>query len=145
VKSTGRKKKKEIIARKPGRTGLLVTVIAGLCIAIFLFWVTRKEITRWEVPGYLVGRWISSAPGYQERYLEISDVSLIFATSPTTVSEYFITNISTTATAKETSLAIESKDAQDITYHFALTYQPVQGGLLFFKNQPHIIWKKESS
>lgn len=137
-----KKKKKKEIEKKSGKTGLMVTAVA-VCISAFIFWAASKDSNRWEVPDYLVGRWISSAPAYQDRYLEINKVSLIFATGPTTVSEYFITSITTTATAKEISLAIESKDPQNIPYQFFLNYQSGNnGGTFFFKNQPQIKWIK---
>jgi len=137
-----KKKKQKKIEKKAGRTGLILTVVA-VCLSVFIFWAASKDSNRWEVPDYLVGRWITSVPAYQDRYIEINNVSLIFATGPTTVSEYFITSITTTATAKEISLAIESKDQQNIAYQFFLNYQPGNnGGTLFFKNQPQIKWIK---
>jgi hypothetical protein len=98
-----------------------------------VFWAARKDINRGEIPDYLYGRWISSAPAYQDRYLEINNVSLIFATSPTTVAEYFITKITTTDTGKEILFTFDCKDLQDNTYQFFLTYQPDNGGTLFLE------------
>jgi len=136
------KKKKKKIEKKPGRIGLVVTAVA-VCLSVFIFWAVSKNSNSWEVPDYLVGRWISAAPAYQDRYLEINKVSLVLATGPTTVSEYFITSITTTTMAKEISIAIESKDPQNVPYQFFLNYQPGNnGGTLFFKNQPQIKWVK---
>ncbi|MCK9295773.1 MAG: hypothetical protein M0P70_11890 [Desulfobulbaceae bacterium] len=140
-----KKKKQKKIEKKSGRTGLILTVVA-VCIAVFVYWAAQKGSRSWEVPDYLVGRWITSAPAYEDRYIEINKVSLIFATGPTTVSEYFITSLTSIATGKEISFTLACKDLQNIPYQFFLNYQPDNnGGTLFFKNQPQIKWIKNPS
>lgn len=139
-----KKKKKEELKKKSGGTGLIVTVVA-VCIAVFVFWAAQKNSKSWDVPDYLLGKWVTSAPAYQDRYLEFNKVSLIFATGPATVTEYFISTLTTTTTAKEISIIIESWDAQNVYYQFSLIYQEVNDGTLFFKNQPQIKWKKKPS
>ncbi|MBU4261853.1 MAG: hypothetical protein KKC76_08250 [Proteobacteria bacterium] len=136
--------KKKKIEKKSGRTVFIATAVA-LIIGIFIFWAARLGSNRWEVPDYLVGRWISSAPDYQDKYLEINNVSLIFATGPGTVAGYFITDITSIAKGKEIAFTFECKDVQGIAYQFFLNYQPDNGGTLFFKNQPQNKWKKEPS
>lgn len=139
------KKKKKEIEKKTGR-GMFIGTAVALLTGIFVFWAAQKNTYRGQIPDYLTGRWISSAPAYQERYLEISDVSLIFATGPATVTEYFITDITTAAKGKEISYTFECKDLQeDATYQFFMIYQPDNDGTLFFKNQPHIKWMKKPS
>ena len=138
-----RKKKKIVI--KPDKTPL---VLAGIivCIGIIIFWAIRKDMTREEIPDYLVGRWLTSTPGYEDRYLEINKVSLLFATSESTVNEYFIDKTTTSASAegKQIVFTIECKDLGNNPYRFSLTYEPGNGGTLSFKNQSHITWRKET-
>ena len=137
------KKKKKKIERKPGATGLVVTVLA-VCIAGFIFWAAGRGSDTWSMPDYLLGKWVTSAPAYQSRYLEFNKVSVIFATGPATVAEYFISSLTTTVTEKGISIIIQSRDAQEVDYHFSLIYQP-DDGVLFFKNQPQIKWRKETA
>jgi len=134
------KKKKKESKKKSGRTAL-IAIAAALCIGILIFWAARKEGNREEVPDYLVGRWSSSAPAYQERYLEINKISLIFATGSTTVTEYFITNITSVASEKEISFTFACKDLEDYPYQFFMAYHP-DSGTLYFKNQSHVKWMK---
>lgn len=138
------RKKKKII-KKPDRTPLVLAGIA-VCIGFFIFWVAGKDMTREEIPDYLVGRWTTSAPGYEQRYLEINKVSLLFATSESTVNEYFIDTAATSAAAegKRIVFTIECKDLENSPYRFSLTYEPGNGGTLSFKNQTHITWRKET-
>lgn len=138
------KKKKKEIKKKTDRT-LLFVIAAALLIGIFVFWAASKDANRGEVPAYLVGKWLADAPAYQERYLEINDVSLIFATGATTVAEYFITSASSAASGKMISFTFECKDLEDNLYQFSLIYQPDNGGTLYFKNQPHVKWMKSRS
>ena len=139
----GQKKKQP--EKIPFRTGLIATGVF-LCLALLVYWLAHRHNREWEVPDYLVGKWISFVPAYQDRYLEITKISLIFATGPSTVSEYFITNIITNATEQGTSFAIDSRDPEDISYQFFLIFQPNEhGGTLFFKNQQNVKWLKTSS
>ncbi|MBI4791671.1 MAG: hypothetical protein HY789_02805 [Deltaproteobacteria bacterium] len=137
-----RKKKK--IVKKPDRTPLVLAGIA-VCIGFVIFWAARKDMTREEIPDYLIGRWLTSAPGYEDRYLEINNVSLLFATSESTVNEYFIDKTATSASAdgKQIVFTIECRDLENSPYRFSLTYEPGNGGTLSFKNQSHITWRKE--
>lgn len=139
------RKKKKKIEKKAGRSIIIITAVAVLIGGIFVFWAARKDMRKETVPDYLNGIWISAAPAYHERYLEISDVSLIFATGPATVTEYFITNLTTAAQGKEILFTFDCKDLENTTYQFLLTYQPDNGGTLSFKNQPQVKWTKEPS
>ena len=136
-----RKKKK--IVKKPDRTPLVLAGIA-VCIGIIIFWAARKDMSREEIPDYLVGKWLTSAPGYEDRYLEINKVSLLFATSESTVNEYFIDKNATAAAGKQIFFTFECKDLENSPYRFSLSYEPDNGGVLSFKNQSHITWRKET-
>ncbi len=99
---------------------------------------------REEIPDYLVGRWLTSAPGYEDRYLEINKVSVLLATSVSTVNKYFIDKTATTAAGKQIGFTIDCKDLENSPYRLSLTYEPDSGGTLSFKNQSHITWRKKT-
>jgi hypothetical protein len=136
------RKRKNIVIKRD-RTPLVLAGIA-VCIALFIFWAARKDMTREEIPDYLIGRWVTAAPGYGDRYLEINKVSVIFATSASTVSEYFIETTSASAAGKQTLFIVDCKDLRNGPFRFSLLYEAENGGTLAFKNQPNVKWQREN-
>ena len=100
---------------------------------------SRKNTT---VPDHLVGVWKTSAPKYADRNFEITKDRVIFAIGEGKVDIHPVENIEKIDKGKNILYTI-SYLIEGQQYRFSLYYDPAHGGVIRFKNQKQITWRKE--
>lgn len=136
--------KKEISQEKQSGTKAYIMLGLVLSVGLLVFLGFAKDQASEEIPDYLEGKWCTTVPRYEERFLEISKVTLVFATGSHSTAEYFISKTARSVDAGQELFLIESKNIEGEEYRFSLIYQADNGGTLFFKNQPEVKWSKET-
>ena len=114
----------------------------AVCMAFLLLTGCAGEPGE-EILNRLYGTWETGAAGYANARFEIRKGKIVFYTVEGTTSVNLITDIQHSPDKKEDLLSIEYKDrlGQEYLLTFYLYSRP-DGDALVFKNQEHIIWKK---
>ncbi len=97
------------------------------------------------LPDELVGVWTTSHPGYADRYLDLTKVTIIFGTGRESIDTNFISNVETTLQDKTILYTIYFHRVGGPEDKVSFYYDPGNGGIIRFKNQKHIEWKKGKS
>lgn len=122
------------------RTGItLGTVIVFLSI-LFSFVGCQKNIT---VPQHLIGVWKTSAPKYEDRYLKITEDSLIYGTGNNEEVSHTIEKIHVKQEDGETIYTFHYRDMEGEKWSLTLIYSPVSGTIQL-KNR-NDTWEKVKS
>ena len=119
---------------------LLITAIAAL-LALALFYVKLRHV---KVPDELVGTWKTTTALYADRSLDIGRVSISFVTGGGTEYTGFIDDIESSIEGGKT-LYTFSYSVDKVPNQVSFYYDSNNGGVIQFKNQQTVIWKKESS
>ena len=112
----------------------------GLLTAILVMRSWHSSAT--EVPQELQGLWVTSDPAYQDRSLEISQVTITFGTGNATESTGFIQKCEVSTEGPETAYTI-LYSGDDGEAKLSLSYNPVTKELRL-KNQRSIAWHKST-
>lgn len=95
------------------------------------------------LPLELSGVWESSHPDYAGRTLEISEITLVFATSDETIDVYFVNNVKKTIEGKQTLFTVSCYRMDNEEETVSFYYNREDGGTIRFRNQKHVTWTKE--
>lgn len=117
----------------------LSTVLVFLLILSF-FAGCQKSI---PVPQYLIGVWKTSAPQYEDRYLKITEDSVIYGIGNGEEVSHRIDKIDVDQENGETIYTFHYKDKEGEKWELTLTYSPVSGTIKL-KNK-NDIWEKVKS
>ncbi len=118
---------------------LSITAIAAL-LALLFFYVKLHHV---NVPHELVGTWKTTNALYADRSLEIGGESMSFVTGGGTEYTGFISDIQSSIEGGKT-LYIISYSVDSVANQVSFYYDSNNGGIIQFKNQQEVIWKKES-
>jgi hypothetical protein len=91
-------------------------------------------------PEELIGHWTTSAPGYEDRYLAITITTIVFGCGAGTAEAQSVRRIEAIQEGSRTLYTVvygPRKDEQSLLFY----YDPVQG-VITFRNQSHLLWKK---
>jgi hypothetical protein len=117
---------------RPCRNGTWV-----LLLCLFLFQSCDHAV----IPDQLYGTWVTEDPGYQGCSLQISKNTLVF-TNPETGSRLcFIDRVSYVTQGATMAVTIIYLDEDRVSFTAQLVYSTDNDGLLWFKNQPHVMWR----
>ena len=96
------------------------------------------------VPDALVGVWNTSAPRYSNRSFEITKSSAIFEHGGGffDFAAYPITKVEKVETDARTLYVLVFMIPEGLEYEFSFYHSPANGGVIRFKNQEQIAWKK---
>ena len=119
----------------PGR---IVTAMALL--AILAACQAQKEN---PVPDHLLGVWTTSAPRYADRYIEIRNDIIIFGTGGETFELHALMDITETREGESIVYTITHLNHYGQRYRLAFYYDPSTNGIIRFRNQREVAWKKE--
>ena len=111
----------------------VVILIAG----ITMFHFKKNRV----IPANLLGRWTTSAPGYQDRFIELTKETLVYGIGGDKEDVYIITDLEKNLEGKNIVYAIHYKNT-DVKFTRYFYYQPENGGTIQFKHQEHISWHK---
>jgi hypothetical protein len=117
----------------------LSTVIFFLSI-LFSFLGCQENI---PLPQHLIGVWKTSAPQYEDRYLKITENSLIYGTGKGEEVSHTIEKIHGKQEDGETIYTIHYRDMEGEKWSLTFIYNPVSGTIKL-KNK-NDIWEKVKS
>ncbi|MCF8061616.1 MAG: hypothetical protein K9M82_03785 [Deltaproteobacteria bacterium] len=96
-----------------------------------------------EIPDALVGRWVTSAPRYEEAALEITKETIIFSNGWDFVNVNEIKKVEIEPGDGRTLINITHEDYESGKYTLSLYHHPgTRGGTLQFVNQKHLVWSR---
>jgi hypothetical protein len=121
-------------------TGIKLSTVFVFLSILFSFAGCQKNI---PVPQHLIGVWKTSAPQYEDRYLKITEDSLIFGIGNGEEVSHTIEKINVEQEGGETIYTFHYKDKEGEKWDLTLIYSPVAGTIkLKHKND---IWEKVKS
>jgi len=111
-----------------------------LLILIFVVGCEREVI----FPQHLIGVWKTSAPKYADRYMKISQHTVVYGIGKPEEVSHTIDRIGIKQGGDGTVYTFYLRDAEGEKDTLTLTYRPDSGGTLQIKNSKEI-WKKDKS
>jgi hypothetical protein len=118
----------------------IVIPVLLLAAAITLFYSKKNK----DIPASLMGKWTTSAPGYQDRFIEFTKETLVYGIGGGKENVYTITSLEENPEGKNMSYTIEFKNSE-VKFTRSFYYHPEIGGSIQFKHQEQITWRKEAS
>ncbi len=97
------------------------------------------------VPVHLIGEWQTSDPQYADRFLEFTRRGVTFGTGGYSADVYRIDNVKVSRDKGQTLYTITYVDSDLDEYKLSFYYHTSDGGVITFKNQGHLTWKKQRS
>jgi len=116
---------------------VIPAVIVAATITMFHFKKNR------DIPLNLIGKWTTSAPGYQDRFLEITKETVSYGLGGDKEDAYLITSIKESPEKNNMLYTISYKNTDGLEFTRSFYYHPENGGAIQFKHQEHIEWSKE--
>ena len=115
--------------------------LVGLSLALVstLLWCTRE--TDVSIDSFL-GVWKTSAPKYKDRFFEISESTITFGTGNGNSKKFTVDRVIKTVEEKKTVYTISYNDVEGSDFKRAFYYTSKNNGVIRFKNQPEIEWKR---
>jgi len=117
---------------------VIPAVIVVATITMFHFKKNR------DIPLDLIGKWTTSAPGYQDRFLEITKKTLTYGIGGNKEDVYLISSIEENLGKNNRLYTIGYKNTDGLEFTRSFYYHPKNGGSIQFKHQEHIEWRKEN-
>jgi hypothetical protein len=100
-----------------------------------------QESRNTHVPKDLIGKWVTNAPKYEDRYLELTENMIYFGTGGKTFDFDPIGKISMTPQGKRVLYTISYYHIEGQEFKLSFFHDPKRQTLAL-KNQPRIIWTK---
>ncbi len=116
-------------------------LLAFAILATFIGCPSAKDTS---VPAGLIGVWTTAAPQYEDRFLQFTKGSIIFGTGENSYDIHPISKIEKAHEATPSLYTISHMNPEGQEYRFSFYYDPGHDGVITFKNQEDITWKKES-
>jgi hypothetical protein len=117
---------------------VISAVILG-ALLVFLFFPIENR----DIPENLIGKWITSEPNYQDRFIEITKETFVYGLGGDKLDVYFISNLKANLKNNEILYTISYKNKNGLKFTRSFYYYPENGGLIQFRHQEHIKWMKE--
>jgi hypothetical protein len=120
------------------KIGILI-IIAATATAIILS-VNRIPD---PFPQHMIGVWHSDAPGYEDRYFELTDAIMVFGQGQRRLNIQFISRVK----AKQlkggrTRYTIHHKDSYGFEQKTVFLFEKGDVGRLWFNHQENVVWQK---
>ena len=119
------------------KAGIRLSAVVFLLLIFFSFAGCERNI---PPPQHLIGVWKTSAPQYEDRYLKITENSLIYGIGNGEEVSQSIEKINVKQENRETIYTFHYKDAEEEKYDLTLIYNPVSETIKL-KNK-NDIWEK---
>jgi len=117
---------------------IAIPVVIMVVFLIFVFFPKKNK----DIPENLIGKWTTSAPGYEDRFLEITKETLTYGLGGDKEDIYFISNLETNPEKNKLPYTINFKNKDGLEFTRSFYYDPENGGAIQFKHQEHIKWRK---
>lgn len=115
--------------------------IALIIVMLSLNLTGCQEPLKTHIPKDLIGKWVTTDPKYEDRYLELTDHMIYFGTGGKTFDFDSIGEISMTPQGKRVLYTISYYHIEGQEFKLSILHDPKRQTLAL-KNQPHIIWTK---
>ena len=118
-------------------------IVMGIAIFVaFLVFFPEKPT---PLPDELFGVWTTPHPKYVDRYVDFTKATIIFGTGKGSADTNFISNVERTLQDNTILYTVYFHRAGGPEDKVSFYYDSENGGLMRFKNQKHIEWKKETA
>ena len=114
-----------------------IFVAAVILTAVLLLHYNDNEL----LPDDLAGRWTTSVPEYAERFLELSQVTVIFGIGKDNIVVNFISSVDKRTEDGVALYTIRYRDLDKTEGYIAFYWYPSEK-VIRLKNQKQMIWKK---
>ena len=109
-----------------------------IAVAITMFYLKKNR----DIPVNLIGKWTTSAPGYQDRFIEITKETFVYGLGGDKKDVYFFSSIEESLEGNTFLYTISYKNKEGLKYSRSFYYDPANEGKIQFKHQEHIEWHK---
>ena len=116
----------------------IVIPVVIIAVTITMFHSKKNR----DIPLNLIGKWTTSAPGYQDRFLEITKETLTYGLGGDKTDAYLISGIEESPEGNIILYTIGYKNTDGLEFTRSFYYHPENGGAIQFKHQEHIEWRK---
>ena len=113
-----------------------------LLIPVLIAGVLLCPKSKTPLPKALEGTWITDDTRYQDRFLRLSQASVIFGTGESNIDVYFITNVEPETVGTDAVYNLTFHRAGEGERKLSLVYNDSESTILRFLNQPQILWTK---
>lgn len=120
---------------------IVIPVFILVIVSIFIFFTKMNE----DLPENLIGKWTTSTPGYQDRFIEITKETLTYGLGGDKKDVYFISSIKESLEGKNILYTISYKNTDGLKFTRSFNYDSEHGGTIQFKHQEHIGWLKKKN
>ena len=117
---------------------IVIPAVILVAVLIFVFFPKKNK----DVPKNLIGKWTTSAPGYQDRFLEITKETLTYGLGGDKEDAYLISSVKESPEGNNILYTISYKNTEGLEFTRSFYYHPENGGAIQFKHQEHIEWRK---
>lgn len=94
------------------------------------------------IPADFHGVWKSQAPGYHDRFMEISNGVIMFGTGDDNLESYVIERVEIEPDGEKTLYTITYLDRDMTEFRLSFYYEPHGERLITFKHQDHLKWTR---
>jgi hypothetical protein len=126
---------------RPFSIGISISSLCALLIIFFSFPGCEENI---PVPEHLIGEWRTTSAQYEDRYLKITENSLIFGIGDGEAISHHVEGVNVGQENGETMYTIHYKDMEGERWSLILIYRDVSGGTIKLKNDK-VVWEKVKS
>ena len=118
------------------------TALAVISLGLFLALTGCRFFHQNELPAELYGVWRTTAPGYEDRFLQLKKGFVIFGVGNEKAVAQHIQKVEALQVGPETLYTISSEEVGGEASVLSFYYNPADGGSIRFRNQ-ELLWKKE--
>ncbi len=120
---------------------VLLPAIAVIVIGGLLFFMLNRGTSR--MPTNLLGRWVTTAAGYEDRYLVMEDESLVFGTGGNSSDFYHVNRVREQNNDSDISYIIDYENKQKTKFKLKFIYTMGQQEIIKINHMENIIWRKK--
>ena len=120
---------------------IAIPVVIMVVLLMFVFFPKKNK----DIPENLIGKWTTSAPKYEDRFIEITKETFVYGLGGDKEDVYFISNLETNPKGNKLLYTISFKNKDGLEFTRSFYYDPENGGTIQFKHQEHIKWTKEKN
>jgi hypothetical protein len=117
-------------------------VIPVLIVAAAIYGFHSKKSR--DIPVNLIGKWTTLAPGYQDRFIELTKETLTYGLGGDKKDICFISSIKKRPEGNNVLYSINYKNTDGLKFTRSFYYDAENGDMIKFKHQEHIEWRKNT-
>jgi helix-turn-helix protein len=129
------------MSQRKGRKMKLKRIVIGAIILIGAFLFSSCSEKNRDVPESLMGKWTTSATGYQDYYFELAKKTITYGHNRGEQDVFPISSFEKKQEGKDVVYTIKYKNT-DVKLARSFYYDPGNGGTIKFEHQEHIKWHK---